>query len=72
MYNKLVRVLANLVLIARVIIRIFERAVIQHGPFIYQEYEWLHVVAFLNGYGLWILVFLAAKEFVRKIDRTLP
>lgn len=72
MYNKLVRFLANLVLIVRVIIRIVKRATIQHGPFIYQEYEWFPIIAMLNGYGTWILIFRALQEFIRKIDRTLP
>lgn len=72
MYNKLVRFLANLVLVMRLIVRIVKRAAIQHGPFIYQEWEWLPIVAMLNGYGTWILIFRALQEFIRKIDRTLP
>ena len=72
MYNKLVRFLANLVLIARVIIRIVKRDTIQHGPIIYQEYDWFPIIAIINGYGVWILVFRATQEFIRKIDRTLP
>ena len=72
MYKKLVYFLANLVLVMRLIVRIVKRAAIQHGPFICQECEWLPIVAMLNGYGTWILIFRALQEFIRKIDRTLP
>lgn len=72
MYKKLVYFLANLVLVMRLIVRIVKRASIQHGPFIYQEWEWFPIVAMLNGYGTWILIFRALQEFIRKIDRTLP
>lgn len=72
MYNKLVYCLAILVLIIRTVVRISERVVIKHGSIIYQECEWFPIIATFNGYGNWILVFRAAQEFIRKIDRTLP
>lgn len=71
MYKLLVKFLATLVIIIRVIVRVTKDSIVEYGPVVYNEYEMFIFIAMLNGYGTWILVFRVAQEFSRKLYKQL-
>lgn len=71
MYKLLVKFLATLVVLIRVIIRVTKDSIVEYGSIVYSEYEMFIFIAILNGYGTWILVFRVAQEFSRKLYKQL-